>query len=700
MSTKKSPNSPENTSTPSEDNRGISLRARRGIRSKRAIDVLPLTVDDNNEGEKMPIKKKALKDTQDNISKETLDAAPAKKRGRPARATKESPKETAAEEIVSAPKKRGRPKKTQNEKAVAEKKNQTTEEPKEKQAKAPAKKTVKEAKEVPQKEKTKARSQAKKKSKNAAKSEQESELEEVLSALKEPAEASPEPLETQTASPQEKETEVSVESYPSEKPLTFRDLGLSENILTAIEELGYKEPTPIQTGTIPHILAGKDVLGVAQTGTGKTASFILPLLEKLSKTRARARMPRCLILEPTRELALQVAENIKKYGKHLNLNHALLIGGNSMNEQKDTLQRGVDILIVTPGRLIDHFERGGLLLNQTDLLVIDEADRMLDMGFIPDIEKITSLLSHTRQTLFFSATMAPAIKQLADKFLQTPEEITISPQSSVSDTISEFVFFIEKDDKHRAIRRLLQTELIQSAIIFCNRKRDVDLLFHYLNKHHFSVGHLHGDLEQNIRFETLERFRAGELRVLVCSDVAARGIDISNISHVFNYDLPSNAEDYVHRIGRTGRAGNTGCAFSFVDPEEIHLLEAIEELIRKPIEQAVIEGFKNAIPDSHIVQPQMEQTLIQPLETELQEETPPLEEKEEISPAPAKEAPQKKSEAPQENIPEYGTSLPLDKNGFLPAISEKDSIQKGFGEYTPSFMKISFPPQSRSFPVA
>lgn len=370
----------------------------------------------------------------------------------------------------------------------------------------------------------------------------------------------------------------------------FSDLGLSEPIQRAIDEAGYIHPTPIQAQAIPYVLMGRDVLGVAQTGTGKTAGFTLPMLEILSGSRARARMPRSLILEPTRELALQVAENFVKYGKYLKLNHALLIGGESMAEQKDVLNRGVDVLIATPGRLIDLFERGGLLLTQTRLLVIDEADRMLDMGFIPDIEKIVGMLSPLRQTLFFSATMAPEIRRLADMFLQNPKEITVSRPSSVATTIEAGLVVVDEDDKRRVLRQMLRDDAVQNAIIFCNRKRDVDVLCKSLVKHGFSAGALHGDLPQSVRFSTLERFKAGDLKFLVCSDVAARGIDIGGLSHVFNFDLPFHAEDYVHRIGRTGRAGRTGHAYSLASPHDRGLAEAIEKLIGHPIPRLAVEG--------------------------------------------------------------------------------------------------------------
>ena len=372
---------------------------------------------------------------------------------------------------------------------------------------------------------------------------------------------------------------------------TFEDLGLSDPILRAVLEKGYNTPTPIQSQAIPAVLAGRDVLGCAQTGTGKTAGFTLPMLDILSGSRARARMPRSLILEPTRELALQVAENFVEYGKYLKLTHALIIGGESMSDQKDVLMRGVDVLIATPGRLMDMFERGSILLSDCKVLVIDEADRMLDMGFIPDVEKIVSLLPANRQTLFFSATMAPEIRRLADAFLQNPKEITVSKPASVATTITEGMTLVAEIDKREALRRLIRSEEVQNALIFCNRKKDVDILYKSLTRHKFSVGMLHGDMTQSLRFSTLEKFKAGEIRLLCCSDVAARGIDIGGLSHVFNFDVPIHAEDYVHRIGRTGRAGREGRAFTFATPDERLAAEAIEKLIGHAIPRIAIEGL-------------------------------------------------------------------------------------------------------------
>jgi superfamily II DNA/RNA helicase len=371
----------------------------------------------------------------------------------------------------------------------------------------------------------------------------------------------------------------------------FAALGLSEPILKAVAEKGYLNPTPIQAQAIPFVLMGRDVLGCAQTGTGKTAGFTLPMIDILSGSRARARMPRSLILEPTRELALQVAENFVEYGKYLKLTHALVIGGESMSDQKDLLMRGVDVLIATPGRLIDMFERGAMLLTDTRILVIDEADRMLDMGFIPDVERIVSLLPANRQTLFFSATMAPEIRRLADVFLQNPKEITVSKPASVATTITEGMVLVNDTDKREALRRLIASEDVQNALIFCNRKRDVDILYKSLTRHGFSVGALHGDMAQSVRFATLEKFKGGELRLLCCSDVAARGIDIGGLSHVFNFDAPHHAEDYVHRIGRTGRAGREGRAFTLATGEDRQNVEAIEKLTGHPIPRIVIDGL-------------------------------------------------------------------------------------------------------------
>ncbi|MCG7356611.1 DEAD/DEAH box helicase, partial [Roseomonas mucosa] len=397
--------------------------------------------------------------------------------------------------------------------------------------------------------------------------------------------------EAETGAPAESGQPAAAPAAEPEEPLPpFSDLGLSEPLLQGIAEAGYVTPTPIQAQAIPVVLMGRDVLGVAQTGTGKTASFVLPMMDILSGSRAKARMPRSLILEPTRELALQVAENFVKYGKHLKLNHALLIGGESMDEQKAILNQGVDVLIATPGRLLDLFDRGRILLADCKILVIDEADRMLDMGFIPDVERIVGMLPPLRQTLFFSATMAPEIRKLADAFLSNPKEIKVSRAASVATTIVAGVVFCRTMEKREALRRLIRREQVKNALIFCNRKRDVDILYKSLKKHGFSVGSLHGDMDQSARFATLNSFKADELQLLVCSDVAARGIDIGGLSHVFNFDVPFHSEDYVHRIGRTGRAGREGHAYTLATPDDAKLLQAVEKLTGNPIPRIEIDG--------------------------------------------------------------------------------------------------------------
>ncbi|KQT29321.1 MULTISPECIES: DEAD/DEAH box helicase [Bradyrhizobium] len=373
--------------------------------------------------------------------------------------------------------------------------------------------------------------------------------------------------------------------------MSFSDLGLSEKVLAAVAATGYTTPTPIQEQAIPHVLARKDVLGIAQTGTGKTAAFVLPMLTILEKGRARARMPRTLILEPTRELAAQVKENFDRYGAGQKLNVALLIGGVSFGDQDAKLMRGVDVLIATPGRLLDHTERGGLLLTGVELLVIDEADRMLDMGFIPDIERICKLVPFTRQTLFFTATMPPEIRRITETFLHNPQKVEVSKPATTAVTVTQAQVPAgrEAHEKRELLRRLLRdAKDLKNAIIFCNRKREVAIVHKSLQKHGFSVGALHGDMDQSARTAALEQFRRGELPLLVASDVAARGLDIPEVSHVFNFDVPHHADDYVHRIGRTGRAGRTGTAISIVTPLDQKSMAAIEKLIGQSIPR--VEG--------------------------------------------------------------------------------------------------------------
>jgi len=362
--------------------------------------------------------------------------------------------------------------------------------------------------------------------------------------------------------------------------MTFKDLNLSDTILSAIEKAGYTEATPIQAGAIPPGIEGKDILGIAQTGTGKTASFVIPMLSRLEKGRARARMPRSLILAPTRELAAQVAASFEELGTNHKYTLALLIGGVSFAEQSKKLDRGVDILIATPGRLLDHFGRGKILLTGVEILVIDEADRMLDMGFIDDIKKICGLLPPRIQTMFFSATMPPEIQKFTKSFLKDPVKIEVARQSTIASTITQRFQSCSKDHKEKRakFREILKNYTIENAIVFCNRKRDVAILLKSMEKHGFNVKALHGDLDQRERMDTLERFRNNEITFLVASDVAARGLDIPNVGHVFNYDIPTHPEDYVHRIGRTGRAGREGHAVSFVGPGEQKYLDAILSL--------------------------------------------------------------------------------------------------------------------------
>ncbi|MFZ5708548.1 MAG: DEAD/DEAH box helicase [Pseudomonadota bacterium] len=381
----------------------------------------------------------------------------------------------------------------------------------------------------------------------------------------------------------------------------FSDLKLDPRVLQAVADAGYQTPTPIQAGAIPPALEGRDVLGIAQTGTGKTASFTLPMITLLGQGRARARMPRSLVLCPTRELAAQVAENFDTYARHTRLTKALLIGGVSFGEQDKLIDRGVDVLIATPGRLLDHFERGKLLLTGVQIMVVDEADRMLDMGFIPDIERIFQLTPFTRQTLFFSATMAPEIERITNTFLHNPAKIEVARQATASETIEQRLIEVtgaRRDTAARLKRELLRAviraegEACTNAILFCNRKTEVDVLAKSLKAHGFDAAPIHGDLDQSQRTRTLDGFRDGTLRFLVASDVAARGLDIPAVSHIFNFDVPSHAEDYIHRIGRTGRAGRTGVAITLATAADQKYLDAIEALVKMPIPRvAPPEGF-------------------------------------------------------------------------------------------------------------
>src|SRR5579885_38775 len=397
-------------------------------------------------------------------------------------------------------------------------------------------------------------------------------------------------------------SEVTQQDSTSSQPQTsesngFSTLGLSPEILKAVADSGYTTPTPIQAQGIPEVLKRRDVIGIAQTGTGKTASFTLPMIELLARGRAKARMPRSLILEPTRELAAQVAESFERYGKNNRLSMALLIGGVSFDDQDRKLDRGVDVLIATPGRLLDHFGRGKLMLSQVQILVVDEADRMLDMGFIPDVEKICKLLPFTRQTLFYSATMPPEIRRLTEQFLHNPVRVEVARPATTAANITQEVIEVPGSDwaKREALRRLIRESNVNNGIVFCNRKRDVDLVAKSLAKHGFNAAPLHGDLDQSVRMKTLDAFRAGEIHLLVASDVAARGLDIPAVSHIFNFDVPFHADDYVHRIGRTGRAGRSGHAYMLAGPRDSKLVDAIERLTKTPLSRRSLEGLADAV---------------------------------------------------------------------------------------------------------
>ena len=470
----------------------------------------------------------------------------------------------------------------------------------------------------------------------------------------------------------------------------FSDLALSPKILKAVDEAGYETPTPIQAGAIPAALQGRDVLGIAQTGTGKTASFTLPMISMLARGRARARMPRSLVLAPTRELAAQVAENFDTYAKHVKLTKALLIGGVSFKEQDQLIDRGVDVLIATPGRLLDHFERGKLLLTGIEIMVVDEADRMLDMGFIPDIERIFSLTPFTRQTLFFSATMAPEIERITNTFLSNPERVEVARQATASETIAQEVVMFRASrrdragtEKRKVLRKLIEREgeSCTNAIVFCNRKTDVDIVAKSLKKYGFDAAPIHGDLDQSQRTKTLDRFRDGELRFLVASDVAARGLDIPAVSHVFNFDVPSHSEDYVHRIGRTGRAGREGKAVMICSGPDEKLLDAIEKLISKEIPRAETpEIGKPRKKDAVEAQPETvtQDTTKEPVKKsrrsrkKKQDEASVVEASETQAPA--------NTDAPREE----------QKRGRGRRDDHRDNKVVGMGDHMPSFIAMSF----------
>ena len=470
----------------------------------------------------------------------------------------------------------------------------------------------------------------------------------------------------------------------------FTDLKLGPKVQKAIEEAGYVEPTPIQAQAIPAALEGRDVLGIAQTGTGKTASFTLPMITQLARGRAKARMPRSLVLAPTRELAAQVAENFDTYAKHVKLTKALLIGGVSFKEQDQLIDKGVDVLIATPGRLLDHFERGKLLLSDVKIMVVDEADRMLDMGFIPDIERIFSLVPFTRQTLFFSATMAPEIERITNTFLSSPHRVEVARQATASETIEQGVLMFKASrrdrlasEKRRALRELIDAEgeRLTNAIIFCNRKSEVDILAKSLKKNGYDAAPIHGDLDQSQRTRTLDGFRAGELRFLVASDVAARGLDVPSVSHVFNFDVPSHAEDYVHRIGRTGRAGRDGKAIMICTPGDEKNLEDVERLLEKEIPR-----LGDPEPARAAEEPKAE---TEPTETE-PTEAEPVEARQRES-APAKPETVEQASRPRRSRGGgRGRDSGEESGGGRRSAGKGDEKVVGMGNHLPSFIEKSF----------
>jgi superfamily II DNA/RNA helicase len=463
--------------------------------------------------------------------------------------------------------------------------------------------------------------------------------------------------------------------------MDFTEIGLSPELLQAVCDAGYTNPTPIQQKAIPVVATGRDVLGCAQTGTGKTASFALPMIDKLAAGRARARMPRSLIIEPTRELATQVEASFEVYGKHHRLSTALLIGGERFTDQERKLDRGVDVLIATPGRLLDLFERGKILLSDVRILVIDEADRMLDMGFIPDVERIVSFLPKNRQTLFFSATMPPEIRRLADAFLNDPAEIAVAPPASPAATVEQAIVVVEPRDKREALRRLIASEDVSNALIFCNRKRDVDILYHSLTRHGFDTAALHGDMPQPKRTETLERFKNGEIRLLVASDVAARGLDIQGLSHVFNFDVPHHAEDYVHRIGRTGRAGRQGRSFTLATPEDGKLVAAIEKLIGKPIPVGAVPDMAPAALDAAEDRPRRRRG-----KTRSEPQNAPREMRDDRRPRRDRAA-APKARAERDNVTPFKppANRPAPQRRREPAQSDEQRVV-GFGDHLPAFL--------------
>ncbi|MEA3062647.1 MAG: hypothetical protein QOJ94_2428 [Sphingomonadales bacterium] len=444
--------------------------------------------------------------------------------------------------------------------------------------------------------------------------------------------------------------------------MSFADLGLSDELLQAVSESGYTEPTPIQRQAIPSVLMGRDLIGIAQTGTGKTAGFVLPMIDILAQGRSRARMPRSLILEPTRELAAQVAENFEKYGKYHKLSMALLIGGVSMGDQQKALAKGVDVLIATPGRLMDLFQRGKILLTDCNLLVIDEADRMLDMGFIPDIEELCSKLPANRQTLLFSATMPAPIKKLADKFLSSPKTIEVSRPASSNLLIDQRLLRVDSRRKRQVLEDRLRGHDVRTAIVFCNRKTTVRELAKELKRSGLKAGEIHGDMEQPERIRELDRFKDGEINILVASDVAARGLDIKDVSHIFNFDVPWHPDDYIHRIGRTGRAGKTGIAITLATSADGEAIEAIEKLTGTEIRP--VEGVAAPAPAEAREERPKRERKPKPERPERAEPKPP---RERADPKPPRErAPP--SRAPRERAEPKAEPVDGEWNGPVPSF--------------------------------
>jgi superfamily II DNA/RNA helicase len=458
--------------------------------------------------------------------------------------------------------------------------------------------------------------------------------------------------------------------------MTFADLGLSDELLRAVNEAGYDTPTAVQKQAVPSVLMMRDLIAIAQTGTGKTAAFVLPMIDILGHGRSRARMPRSLILEPTRELAAQVAENFEKYGKYHKLSMALLIGGVQMGDQVKALEKGVDVLIATPGRLMDLFGRGKIMLNDCTLLVIDEADRMLDMGFIPDIEEICTKLPTNRQTLLFSATMPAPIKKLADKFLSNPKTIEVARPASTNTLITERLVTVTDSRKKRdVLRRLLESEQVRTAIIFCNRKTTVRELAKSLKQHGYKAGEIHGDMDQSSRIKELDFFKSGGINILVASDVAARGLDIKGVSHVFNFDAPWHPDDYVHRIGRTGRAGATGAAFTLVTSADEEAIANIEKLTGHKIER------QGATPVAAKAEAEPKETRTAKAEAKAKgtgpKETGPKEPR-----RPRETATESKPEARRERAPRAEKSAPRSSQ----KAPEQDEPDDGWNGPMPSFL--------------